>query len=269
MQTLEISIINLVVGLMLVFIPAVILHHYKTGLTKPLFISTTRMVVQLFLVGIYLKYLFEWDNLWVNILWLLTMIAVCSMDLLKRIKISAKVLFLPVYAVILFSVTVILIYFLKGVLNLENMFESRYFIPICGIMLGNVLSSNVIGLNAFYDRIVRDQQFYNFLLCNGATIEEATRPFIREALIKSFNPTIANMAVTGLIALPGILTGQIIGGSAPDVAIRYQIMIMVIIVSTSMIALLLNLTWSSRFTLDSLGRFCKNSGNCFAEKNNS
>ncbi|MDD2420345.1 MAG: ABC transporter permease [Bacteroidia bacterium] len=266
MQTLEISLFNLFLGILLVAIPAYILYHYKAGLTKALLVSTARMVVQLFLVGFYLKYLFDWNNLWVNIAWLLVMIAVCAFDLLRRVKLSIKVLFLPVYAVILFSVSVVLVYFLKGVLNLENMFESRYFIPICGIMLGNVLSSNVIGLNAFYDRIVRDQQFYNYLLCNGATIEEATRPFIREALIKSFNPTIANMAVTGLIALPGILTGQIIGGSAPDVAIRYQIMIMVIIVSTSMIALLLNLTWSSRFTLDSLGRFCKNSGDCFAEK---
>jgi putative ABC transport system permease protein len=70
------------------------------------------------------------------------------------------------------------------------------------------------------------------------------------------------MAVMGLISLPGILTGQIIGGSAPDVAIRYQIMMMVVIMSTSIISLLLNLVWSTRFSIDKLGRFCKNAGDC-------
>lgn len=262
MQTLSISFIDLFLGLLLVAIPAFILYYYRTGLVKALMISTVRMVTQLFLVGFYLQFLFDWNNMWINLAWLLLMIGVCAFDMIKRVKVSLRLLFLPVYSVVLVSVAVILLYFLKGVLSMDNMFDSRYFIPICGIMLGNILSSNVIGLNAFYDRIARDQQFYNYLLCNGATVKEATRPFVSEAISKSFNPTIANMAVMGLISLPGILTGQIIGGSAPNVAIRYQIMMMVVIMSTSIISLLLNLVWSTRFTIDKLGRFCKTAGVC-------
>ena len=58
---------------------------------------------------------------------------------------------------------------------------------------------------------------------------------MREALIKSFNPTIASMAVMGLVALPGTMTGQILGGSSPNVAIKYQIMLMITIFSSSLI----------------------------------
>ena len=54
---------------------------------------------------------------------------------------------------------------------------------------------------------------------------EALIPFVRQAIAKSFSPTIANMAVMGLVSLPGTMIGQILGGSSPDVAIKYQIMI--------------------------------------------
>ena len=80
-----------------------------------------------------------------------------------------------------------------------------------------------------------------FRLANGATAHEARSPFMRDALIKSFNPTIASMAVMGLIALPGTMTGQILGGSDPDVAIKYQIMLMISIFASSLISVLLTL----------------------------
>lgn len=255
MNTIDISIISLLIGLLLILIPGGVLYYYRTGITKAMSIAVARMVIQLFLVGFYLKYLFEWNNLWINIMWMLLMVGICSIDLIKRIKISVKVLFIPVYISVFISLVFIVIYFLKGVLLLDDLFESRYFIPVCGIILGNILSSNVIGLNAFFDRIVREQQLYNYLLCNGATVKEATKFFFREALIKAFNPTIASMAVMGLISLPGTLTGQIMGGSSPDVAIRYQIMIMIIIMTSSIISLLLSLHWSVKYTLDEYGRF--------------
>jgi len=257
-ETVDITVMNLLLGLLLVFIPAFILAKYKTGLTKSFCIAIARMVIQLFCVGFYLNYLFEWNSVWINILWLFVMTGVCAIDLLKRVRISIKTLFVPVFLAILFSLCLIAFYFLQVVLVLDNLFESRYFIPICGILLGNILSSNVIGLNAFYAQIEREQQFYNYLLCNGATLSEATRPFIKEALIKAFNPTIASIAVMGLISLPGTLIGQIMGGSVPNVAIRYQIMIMVIIMSSGIISLLLSLHWSIKHTFDEFGRFRKN-----------
>lgn len=75
------------------------------------------------------------------------------------------------------------------------------------MILGNMLSANVIALNSFYGSLNRERQLYLYLLGNGASPSEALTPFMREALIKSFNPTIASMAVMGLIALPGTMTG--------------------------------------------------------------
>ena len=253
MGTVDISLLQLLVGLLLVLIPGAILYNYRTGIVGAMFISVARMVVQLFLVGFYLNYLFAWNNIWVNAAWLLLMTGVCTIDLLRRIKLSVKLLFIPVYVSIFIALVLIASFFLKAVLNIENLFDSHYFIPVCGILLGNILSSNVIGLNAFYDGMVKEQSFYNYMLCNGATVKEATKPFFRAALIKSFNPTIASMAAMGLISLPGTLIGQIIGGNSPDIAIRYQIMIMVIIMASSIISLWLSMKWSIRQTLNDYG----------------
>ncbi|MEG1615527.1 MAG: ABC transporter permease [Bacteroidales bacterium] len=257
MQTIPISLFHLFIGLLLVLIPAYILHYYRTGIVKDMFVSVARMVLQLFLVGFYLNYLFAWNNLWVNIGWLLLMTGVCALSLIKRIHLSKRMMFVPVYFSVFLSLSFIVVYFLKGVLALENLFESQYFIPISGILLGNILSSSVIGLNAFYSGISREQQMYHYLLGNGATMKEAQTPFIRQALVKAFNPAIASMAVMGLIALPGTMIGQILGGSSPDLSIRYQIMIMVINFTASILAVLISLHLSVKYTFDRYGMLKK------------
>ncbi len=257
MTTPEMSLVQLLIGLVLVVIPAYVLHKYNTGLVKDLLVSVLRMVVQLFLVGFYLNYIFEWNNMWVNISWLLLMIGVCATDMIRRIDMPWKVLFPPIYFAVFTSLTFVLVYFIKGVLQLENLFDSRMFIPIAGILMGNILSSNVIGMNAFYSSIIREQQMYHYLLGNGATQQEAISPFVKQAIIKSFNPAIASMAVMGLIALPGTMIGQIIGGSSPDLSIRYQIMIMVINLSASILSVLISLQLSMRYTFDKYGRLKK------------
>ena len=122
------------------------------------------------------------------------------------------------------------------------------------ILMGNMLSSNVVALNAYYSGLKREQQLYRYLLGNGATRAEAQAPFIKQAIIKSFSPLIANIAVMGLVALPGTMIGQILGGSSPNVAIKYQMMIMVITFTASMLSLMITISLASRKSFDSNGK---------------
>lgn len=139
-------------------------------------------------------------------------------------------------------------------LRVENVFSARYFIPIFGILMGNMLSSNVIALNTYYSGLKREQQLYRYLLGNGATKAEAQAPFIRQAIIKSFSPLIANISVMGLVAFPGTMIGQILGGSSPNVAIKYQMMIMVITFTASMLSLMITISLASRKSFDAYGK---------------
>lgn len=253
MGTIDISYINLLVGLLLLIIPMYFIGKFKTGLLKSSIIAFVRMIVQLFLIGLYLKYLFEWDSPFINFLWVIVMILIAGQTAIKRVNIKASILLIPISIGFLISVALVGLYFLGFVLQLDAIFSARYFIPIFGIIMGNMLSSNVIALNTYYDGLQREEQLYRYLLGNGATRYEAQIPFIRTAIIKSFSPNIANTAVMGLVALPGTMIGQILGGSSPNVAIKYQMMIMVITFSASMISLVITILLASRRSFDAYG----------------
>lgn len=254
MGTIDISYTGLLIGLLLLIIPIYYLWKYKTGLVKATIIGVIRMIIQLFLIGIYLKYLFLWDNPWINFLWVIIMIFVASQTAISRTHIRAKILFIPIAVGFLVSVVLIGLYFLGFVLELDNIFSAQYFIPIFGILMGNMLSSNVIALNTYYSGLQREQQLYYYLLGNGATRQEARTPFIREAIVKSFSPLIANIAVMGLVALPGTMIGQILGGSSPNVAIKYQMMIIVITFTASMLSLMITIKLASHQSFDVYGK---------------
>ena len=200
------------------------------------------MIVQLFFIGIYLKYLFLWNNPWINFLWVIIMIFVAAQTALARTQLKRKILFIPISIGFLFSVVCIGMYFIAYVIRLENVFSAQYFIPIFGILMGNMLSSNVVALNAYYSGLKREQQLYRYLLGNGATRAEAQAPLI------------ANIAVLGLVALPCTMIGQFLGGSSPNVAIKYQMMIMVITFTASMLSLMITISLASRKSFDANGK---------------
>ena len=245
MGTIDISIGSLLLGLLLMAIPVFFLWKYNTGLVRSTITGLTRMVVQLFMVGLYLKYLFLWDNPWLNAAWVVIMVVVATETALTRTKLKRSVMMCPM---------LVGFYFLGIVLRLDNVFSVQYFIPVLGILMGNMLGVNVIGLNTFYSHLRRESAYYYYMLGNGATVSEAVAPFVKQAMVRAFSPAIANMAVMGLVALPGTMIGQILGGSSPDVAIKYQMMIIVITMSASMLSIAVTLILVRKLAFDADGR---------------
>ncbi|MGL5682786.1 MAG: ABC transporter permease [Marinifilaceae bacterium] len=241
MSNVDIPYLNFGLGFLLILIPIYFLKRYRTGLVKSTLMATLRMTVQLLLIGFYLEYLFTINNPWINCLWVIIMLVIAAYTTISRVKLPIRHMLLPMSIAFFIAIAIIDIYFMGVVLSLSNLFDARYFIPISGMILGNMLTANVIALNAFISGITRERALYMFLLANGATKQEALAHFIKEALVKSFNPTIASMAVMGLIALPGTMTGQILGGSSPTVAIRYQVMLMITIFASSLVSVLITL----------------------------
>ncbi len=254
METLDITYLCLALGLLLLLVPVYYLWRYKTGLVRATAVGALRMVVQLFLIGLYLKYLFFYDNPLVNVLWVIIMVAVATETALTRTGLKRQILMLPISVGFLAAALLVGFYFLGIVLRLNNVFSAQYFIPIFGLLLGNMLTVNVIGLNALYDGLQREQAMYFYLLGNGATRYEALAPLIRKALIKAFSPAIANMAVMGLVSLPGTMIGQLLGGSVPDVAIKYQMMIVVVTMAATMLSLMITIALASHRSFDEFDR---------------
>lgn len=151
MGTIDISYGSLVVGLLLLLIPLYFFYKFGAKLVKSTVISATRMVLQLFLIGLYLKYLFIWNNPFVNILWVIIMVLVASGTATKRTGLKRKLIFLPLCVGLFATALIIGLYFLMLVVGMKDPFESQYFIPIMGILMGNMLGVNVMALNTYYD----------------------------------------------------------------------------------------------------------------------
>ncbi|SMO75663.1 ABC transporter permease [Gracilimonas mengyeensis] len=248
MDIIDLSWWQLSIGFLILIIPAWILWRYKTGLNKKLGIATVRMTLQLLFVGYYLEYLFELDNAWLNAAWIMVMVLVADFATIDRSELRRKKsLLIPIFAATFFGIIVIDIFFLELVIQLPTFLAAQYTIPITGMVLGNCLRSNVIGINAFYYSLNEHQERYRFYLTCGATRSEAVFPFFRDALKKSANPTLASMATIGLVSLPGMMTGQILSGSSPLIAIKYQIMIMLAIFSGTVLSVYLGIKLSNRF----------------------
>ena len=254
MNNQDITYLSMAVGLLLLALPVFFFYRFGVRHISSTLVAATRMVVQLFLIGLYLKYLFLWNDPFINILWVMVMVMVATFTASKRTHIPLRTLFIPMSTGLLTTALLVGLYFLFFVLRLSHPFDARYFIPIMGILIGNMLGVNVMGLNTYYDGLKREQPLYYYLLGNGATHLEAVTPFLRQAMEKAFAPCIANMAVMGIVSLPGTMIGQILGGASPDVAIKYQMMIVVITFAASMLSLMITLYLADRRTFDEYGR---------------
>jgi len=241
---------DLALGFILLVIPFFILWYYKTGLLKPAVISVIRMTVQLLLVGLYLEYIFKLNNMWVNLAWVLIMVIIATATTVKRSELNRRLYLIPVFVSLTISLIIVDVYFLGFVIKLDNLFEAIYLIPITGMLLGNCIRTNILGLSSYYNKLQKEQILYKYALANGATIKEALFPYMRNSLKTSFAPTIATMAVVGLVSLPGMMTGQILGGSSPSVAIKYQIMLMITIFVSSIMTVVLTIFISNKFIFD-------------------
>ncbi len=250
---IDISLWDLVLGFLIMLIPLSVFLYFRVRLIKDMFISMARMIVQLLLVAVYLEWIFEMNDPWINSLWVLMMILIGAGTTVGRVGLNWRVFFFPLVLSGLISIVILDAFFLGFVIRLDYVFDARYFIPISGMVLGNSLNHNIVGLTSYIGGLTQRQELYYFLLTNSGSWKLTIRPYIQDALTKGLNPLIAIMSVMGLISLPGMMTGQILGGASPTVAIKYQVMIMLAIFVGCTMTLIMGILLSNRFIFDAYG----------------
>ncbi len=248
---IDIGLLELLLSFTILALPIAFLLYYRIRIIKSTLLSIFRMVIQLSLVAVYLEWIFEQNNVWINSLWVLIMIMVGIFTTIKRASLNWRPFLLPLFISGLTSVVIIDAFFLGLIIKLDYVFEAQYFIPITGMILGNALNHNIIGLRTYFKDLNEKTDLYHFLLTNtGNNMKLTLRPFLSEAIKQALNPLIANISVMGLISLPGMMTGQLLSGSSPAVAIKYQIMIVLAIFAGCSINLFLSIIVSNRFVFD-------------------
>ena len=119
--------------------------------------------------------------------------------------------------------------------QLEPWFKPSTLIPVSGMLFGNTLSAAALGGNSLTREFAKSQHMLEMRLARGATSHEAVLPLINAALTAALTPTVNSLAATGLVSMPGMMTGQILAGQSPQQAAAYQTLILFLIASTACI----------------------------------
>jgi putative ABC transport system permease protein len=217
------------------------------NLNKTIIFSAIRMCLQLSFVGIYLEVLFRINSPVLNLAYLLIMLVIACSTVLRSSRLRIRKFFIPLFGAMVIPFSIVLLFFDTAIVPISSLLDARYLIPIGGMLLGNCLRSLVIGLDRFYSGIDKNHKEYLFALSLYNSQFQALVPWARQSIAAAVTPTLASMASIGLVSLPGMMTGQILGGSIPIVAIKYQIAIMAAIFYTEFFSVVLSLLFSLPF----------------------
>ncbi len=250
MSAENISMFNLAVAYLLLIFPLGLMLWYGIPGVGKMLLAALRMTLQLLFVGFYLQVVFNLNNGWLTGLWLLIMIIVADLSIIRNCRLKLKRLGASMFIALLLGTAIPAFFFLGIILHLPKILEAQYAIPIVGMILGNCMRSDIIGINSFYRMLRKDEKSYLLSLAQGATLSEACRPYLRDAFQAALAPMTATMSTVGLVALPGMMTGVILAGADPVTAIKYQIAIMLAIFSGTAITVFaaIRLSMRSSFT---------------------
>lgn len=237
---MNLSIINLAIAYVFVLVLLVIFKARDIRREKMIIIATTRMTIQLTIMGYILMYIFKNPSWWLTLITLSVMIGFAIYNALKRVKSElSKELKQLMAASMIIGYLVTASVFMLLVLQVRPWFNPQYFIPISGMIIGNAMTGIALGANRLCANM-RDhrEQIENSLML-GATPKMASHEDVNDAFDSAILPTMNNMMTMGIVSLPGMMTGQMLSGIFPLTAIKYQIGIMLAILGCTAITVVL------------------------------
>ena len=200
----------------------------RLGVTRPLLIAAARTVIQLSLIGLVLEALFAVGALHWIALMAIAMLLVAGREVMARqeyrftgmwsLGIGTASMFISAFSVTVLTLVVII--------GPDPWYRPQYAIPLLGMLLGNTMTGVALGLDRLTEGVWRQADVIENRLMLGQPWNEAIDEIRRSAVRAGLIPIINAMAAAGLVSLPGMMTGQILAGSPPAVAVKYQILIM-------------------------------------------
>jgi len=235
MNFITLTTVDLIISATLIVLLGALSFVLNLGMARSILISALRMTVQLLLVGWILKFLFANASfitvLAVSLFMLLAAGREVNLRQKHRLKgwwafgIGTSSLFISSFFITLIGLTVIV--------SVDPWYQPQYAIPLLGMLLGNTMTGIALGVDQLINSIIAQKKIIEQRLMLGQTKQEATQEISREAIRSALIPIINAMAAAGIVSLPGMMTGQIIAGSPPVEAVKYQIMVMFLIAGST------------------------------------
>lgn len=231
MELIRLSPWDLGLAASLVLLLALLSWRLRLGVEQRVLVAALRSAIQLSLIGLVLNFLFAQTHFAFIGLWTLVMLGVASWEVMARQKhryrgawgfgIGTLSMFLSSFSVIILALTLII--------GVEPWWQPQYLIPLLGMLLGNTMSGIAIALDNLSRQAWEGQGRIEARLLLGQSWDLAIQDIRRDSMRAGLIPIVNSMAAAGLVSLPGMMTGQILSGSPPMEAAKYQMMILFLI----------------------------------------
>jgi putative ABC transport system permease protein len=255
---ITLSTLDLAIAALLVLGLALLSTRLRAGVSRQLLIAAARTAIQLTLIGLVLKTLFANVHLaWVTLM-ALFMLLVAGREVMARQKrrfsgwwgyaLGTVSMFLSSFTVTVFALVVIL--------GDTPWYTPQYAIPLLGMLLGNTMNGIAIAMDRLTSTAWEQRGVIEARLMLGQRWNEAIADIRQQAITSGLIPIINAMAAAGVVSLPGMMTGQILAGSPPVEAVKYQILIMFLITVGTGLGTLGAVSIGSRRLFDARQRLC-------------
>ncbi len=251
-DTVVISLWGMAAFYLLLLIPIALFARWQLGLTRSIVTAVLRMTLQLAVVGIYLQTLFDFQNPLLNLAWLTIMAGVAGVSICQRAELPLKRVLPAVLTGQAVALVVVLPMLLVMAIQLSPWWQAQYLIPVAGMLLGNCLAANVLALERWHSSLKSRLNEYQYYVSLGAP--QPAQPFVKEAIKTALAPQLASMTTLGIVSLPGMMTGQILGGTEPLLAVKYQLVIMVAIFLAAVFSVATTLSLVNKYAFNRYGQ---------------
>ncbi|KAI9291781.1 UPF0014-domain-containing protein [Neoconidiobolus thromboides FSU 785] len=208
-----------------------------------LIIASVRCLAQLTLMAYILKPVLDSDEIWIPFLMAAIFVILASYETVyHQSKVRHRSMLIIVFISILISNGVVGIIGLACIIKVLPFWQPQQFIPIIGMLLGNSMSGMAVGISHCLQTLSTQKDSIEMYLSYGSTRWEASRPIAIQSIRLGMIPTINAMCVMGIISIPGMMTGQILGGADVLDAVRYQQVTMFMILSSTALGTLLSVS---------------------------
>jgi len=223
------SITSIVLMFVFIIIPIVISKSFNLGLEKDTLIAAIRSFVQLLIVGYILQFIFDQESHIFIILMVMLIIGAATQNARK------KGLEIPGITWKLLLAFVAIEVITQGILLGFKITPptAQYIIPISGMIVGNAMVLSILFLNRFMSEVKQNENVIELVLCLGGTPKQAIHKQLITSIQSSVIPTIEQQKTMGLVQLPGMMSGQIIGGADPIEAVLFQILIVFMLLTSA------------------------------------
>ncbi|WP_238918726.1 iron export ABC transporter permease subunit FetB [Clostridium sp. YIM B02555] len=250
---MNLSILRLSIAYVFVFIMLIIFKARGIKRERQIIIASTRMTIQLIIMGYILMFVFNNPSWWLTSIMIVVMISFAIYNSIKRVKYNMSYELKKIIAFAMtFGALLTATFFIIIILGVQPWFNPQYFIPISGMIIGNSMTGIALGANKLCSSIEEKRIEIENSLMLGASPAAATKEIVNNSFDTAILPTMNNMLTMGIVSLPGMMTGQILSGTFPITAIKYQIGIMLAILGSTAVStvIFVSLGYRTFFTKD-------------------